>query len=444
MEAELNGRIDFQYIFLVGAGASISSNIPDALTMCRHIQENHNINEEEIQKYMNRNPPMNRYQATFRIALNKLDDRFVSRFVREQIKNARRPAPDYRWIINNFYNTIAEILTFKLNFSRLVVTTNFDPLIYYAFIQNWSNEPILIRHYEELKSMRPKDVQDEFPSIIYIHGYWQNHWMYHEPSALIAYVKQWVPALSKKYHSHDVIVIGYSGLEDSIALEWLKECLKKGRTIWWGVHSLTDVLGDTKVSTILKRFDGSDIANLIFFPIKTADKFALDLGKSLGLEQASKIHCIYPIFSWFKPISVDQFSSGAKLEFEVEGSLILKFTMGSDPFPGNNHAGFNIDTVYHELNLKEFKGITIFYSVVNSSKNKDSPGFEFKLHSKTNAWSYYVPLKLNEESHTILLEKFREQGVDLSKIWRIVIAADVKCLGKNGHCTIKIFNTELF
>jgi hypothetical protein len=306
------------------------------------------------------------------------------------------------------------------------------------------NEPILIRHYEEIISMRPHEVLDEFPSIIYLHGYWQNHWLYHEPKRLKEYSEKWITALSLIYPSHDVIVVGYSGLEDSIALRWLKECLKNDSTVWWGIHSPTGILDDTKVNAVHKRFDGCNTTNLIFFPIKSADQFALDLGKSLGLEQASKIHCINQIFSWFKPSRIDQFSSGAKLEFKVEKSLSLKFEMGSDPFPGNNHAGFNIDTREYELNLEKFKGIKIKYSVKNLSKKKDSPGFEFKLHSTINAWSYHVPLESNEESYIIPLERFREHGVDLSKIWRIVIAADVKCLGENGHCTINILKTELF
>jgi hypothetical protein len=135
--AEKAGKPNFQYIFLVGAGASISSNIPDALTMCCNIQKSYEIKEEDILKYINQD--ITRYQATFRAAMDKSDNRFISRLVRDQIQNARRPSPDYRWIINNFYNTIAEILIFKTYFSRVVITTNFDPLIYYAFIQNWYN-----------------------------------------------------------------------------------------------------------------------------------------------------------------------------------------------------------------------------------------------------------------------------------------------------------------
>lgn len=440
----IGNKNGFQYVYLVGAGASVASNIPDAFNMCKEIREKFKeIKDDEIEQNIKNG--MSKYQATFFEARKYTDDKFLSRFVRDQIKKARRPKPDYRWIINNFYNTLAEILVECKFFSGLILTTNFDPLLYYAFIQNWSTEPSLIRHYEEIKSMRPQDVLDEFPAIIYLHGYWQNHWLYHEPSELEQYAKQWKSVLSQ-YFYHDVIVVGYSGLEDSIAIDWLKECLNNNQTIWWCIHCPNDNVERDNyryIELIRRKVGDCNSKKLKIFPIKNAEQFILDLGSGLNLMQARKIQCLYSIFNWFKPINIDQFSNGASLRFDTKGYLTLNFKMGNDPFPGNNHAGINIDTVYYELCLKRFKKLRIFYNVNKITALKTSPGFEFKLHSINNAWSYHVPFEAKEGYHEIPLIKFSEQGVDLDRIWRIVIAVDVKCLGKDGECTIKIYNTEL-
>ena len=65
--------------------------------------------------------------------------------------------------------------------------------------------------------------------------------------------------------------------------------------------------------------------------------------------------------------------------------------------------------------------------------------FEFKLHSPYNAWSYHVPIeRVGLNTHKIPLERFIEHEVDLSRIWRIVIAADVNCLGRNGQVRIAL------
>lgn len=73
---------DFQYIFLDGAGASVSSNIPDTPTICRNIQEIYKIEETEISDFM-KQESRTIYQATFRAAMEKSDNNFISRFVRD-------------------------------------------------------------------------------------------------------------------------------------------------------------------------------------------------------------------------------------------------------------------------------------------------------------------------------------------------------------------------
>lgn len=429
-----------QYIFLLGAGASVSSHIPDGQTMCTNLQKEYQIDKERVKVY--KAMGLTDYQAILGAIRDITDDEFISETIRELIKKARRPEPDGRWIINNCYNILASILTEKIHFSRTVFTTNFDPLLYYAFIQNWNIEPILIRHYKELESMRPKDVYEEFPCLIYLHGYWQNHQLYHEPRQFKKYGDEWVNRLLLSWVGHDIIVIGYSGLEDSIALKWLRTCLESGKMIWWCVYCPDGILKDKQTKPIRDKLNVSG-ESLKFIPIKSADQFSLDLGKEIGITHAIEISCVNTIFEWFKPNSISHFSNGAELSYKTVKELKLDFKLGNDEFPGNNHAGLNIDTVEYEVNIDDFTSIEIDYSVNAKNILEDSPGFEFKLHSKKNAWSYHVPICKGKNKIEIPLEKFRDNGVNLNQVWRIVIAADVKCFGRNRKATVSIFKTKL-
>jgi len=437
----------FQYVFLVGAGASVSSHIPDGRTMCDQLRSKYPVTDDEIDKFERMG--MTRYQATLRAIRDTLDDKFISRYIREMIlNNARRPEPDGRWIVNNFYDTLANILAEKSYFCRVALTTNFDPLLYYAFIQNRNTEPVLIRHFEELESMRPREVYEEFPCLMYLHGYWQNHQLYNDPSQLGTYAAQWVEGLSQLLLEHDVIVVGYSGLEDSIALEWIRKCLQRGRDVFWCVHSPDGYLDNARVAQILAKLtiDSKlplDRQNLKFAPIPNADRAALDLGKALGLPRATQLATLHDVFPWFSPAGMSVFANGGSVEPRAEGSLILDFAMGDDPFPGNNHAGINIDTVEHQLSLDGYNALSVEYTVEALTAPADAAGFEIKLHSEKNAWSYHLPLRPEGNSHLVLLDEYRRNDVDLRRIWRVVIAADVKCLGTSGGARITIKRTSL-
>lgn len=429
----------FQYVLLLGAGASVSSHIPDGRIMCEALKKDYKVDEKHIKTYIDMG--LTEYQAIFRSVIEKKGSNFLPKYIRRMILFARRPEPDNRWIINNCYNTIANILNNRGYFSRTVFTTNFDPLLYYAFIQNWNVEPVLIRHYHEIESMQPRDIYDEFPCLVYLHGYWQNHQHYHEPGQLDEFAAKWIDRLMA-WLEHEIIVIGYSGLEDSIALKWLQKSLLHNKTVWWCIYSPTGKF-DYDQCKLVENKIGVDSDNLRFLPIASADHFALDLGKKLKLSQAIEVSCADRVFPWFRPNDLSHFANGSSLNITAENSLALEFAMGEDPFPGNNHAGINIDSVEHELNIDSYNKIIVEYRT-SSPFLKNAPGFEFKLHSRKNAWSYHVPLTDGKLiAHDIDLDKFRRNGVDLTKIWRVVIAADVKCFGVNGSATVSIQRTEI-
>jgi len=83
------------------------------------------------------------------------------------------------------------------------------------------------------------------------------------------------------------------------------------------------------------------------------------------------------------------------------------------------------------------------YTVEALTAPADAAGFEIKLHSEKNAWSYHLPLRPEGNSHLVLLDEYRRNDVDLRRIWRVVIAADVKCLGTSGGARITIKRTSL-
>ena len=303
---------NFKYSFLIGAGASVSSHLPDGTTLCEEVLNTYDdIKREDIPKTQAR-LGVNRYQAIFNELRQVLHDSNISEFVRDMIlDNARRPAPDFRWIINNCYSTLANILLEKPGFSRAVFTTNFDPLMYYSFIQDWNTEPVLIRHPEELVTMLPKQAFKNFPSLIYLHGYWQNHDQYHEPGQLQSYISEW-GAMLNDWLDQGLIVIGYSGSEESIALEWIKKVLNNSKSVWWGVYTPAGNIDHSYCSEIESKI-GSHNGNLNFFPIPDADQFALDLGSALDLDKPKQIIALNSVFDWFRPNSPDAFCQWSRL-----------------------------------------------------------------------------------------------------------------------------------
>ena len=525
---------DTEYVFLIGAGASVASHIHDGAAICKEILANTLIDfcfEENVLSYENRirvfeglvqeflDQGMTKYQAIMCSVRNSKDESWIARYIRKLIlENARRPKPDNRWIINNCYNTIANIISKKIlaktRFASVIATTNFDPLMYYAFIQNWDTEPVLIRSYNELLSMQPEQVRDFFPCLMFLHGYWHNHQLYNDPQQFENHREKWIHALSSNWVKNDIIVIGYSGLEDNIAQKWLAACLKEGRTVWWCLYrpknetvrnsktafnldaifekcltaydkenpkkkknirkrkreiqekyrewmrkwDLVRVLSDDDEKREIKRRLEHTGNNLRFINIESADSFALELGAKMGISEVRDVRSVVEVFPWFYPNDVSKFENGAEVSFE---SVIddkgmtefeIDFRMGNDAFPGNNHGGVNIDSVEHEVNLgqlgKNSKYIRVYYSIVEADiKNNFSEianAIEFKLHSRVSAWSYLVPIVQNGSSyHDIPLQEYADNGVDLTSVWRLVIAADVKGLGKNGHTKIRISRTEL-
>ena len=434
-------EIGFRNSFLIGAGASVSSHIPDGETISQELQREYKFGQEEIEK--NRIEGMTNYQAVMNYAKEIEGEKFISKFIRNMILiNAKRPKPDNRWIINNCYNVLANILVERKDISRAVFTTNFDPLLYYAFIQNWNTEPILIRHSDEMTTMVPRQVLNEFPCLIYLHGYWQNHYQYHDIEQLDHYIELWADRLTQ-WLENDLIVIGYSGLEDSIAMQWIGQCLENGRNVWWCIYNPNGEKLIEKENEITNKL-GADGTNLHFISIKNADQFALDLGVELGMQQAIDVHRANQVLPWFYPNDISEFANGSDLKFDTSEGFAFALSMGKDENSSNNHAGINFGTTEHEIDISKNNKFVIDYKVVSNKTTLKKAVFEYKLHGKKSAYSYYVPLgDKGNQIHEIPLQIFRDNNVDLKTIWAVVLAADVNCLGVNGKAEILINKIEL-
>ncbi len=448
------------FVFLIGAGASVTSHIPDGATVLKGLKKKYKFSHEVVDEYRDK-LRMTEYQATmYAIRNHSANGAFeISDYIRMLIeKNARRRAPDNRWIINNCHEVVAGILVHKPDFARAAITTNFDPLLNYALLQQWNTEPLLIRHYDEVESMKPAALQHRFPVLLHIHGYWQNHEVYNDPVQFAEWMSQWNAALEQSWPS-DVIVIGYSGQEDSIAMEWLRCCVRYGRTVWWCRYApggrLREFLSDEDIVANLanNRISTGRVRSQVeFIPIEGADQFALQLGTALSVPGAKDMKGIADVFPWFKPSEVSAFGNNATAKLKTyKGNIAFRespdalepkitFSMAGAKNPANNHAGINIDTVEREFRMpKRATKIRIYYSGSSSQKDRR---FEFKLHSRKNAHRVLIPIFPNKQGyHDIPLSKFL--NVDLKTIWRVVIAADSDAIKPREKASIRIHRTEL-
>jgi len=490
-----------EYVFLVGAGASIASHIPDGRTMATSIladvikylhnrfgngtEFDENADEFQAEADRHKSSGMTGYQAIMCATASLRTEDWIAKYIRSLIlDHARRPAPDRRWIINNCYNVLANIATETRKFARVILTTNFDPLLYYAFIQNWDTEPVLIRHHSELDTMKATAAREAFPCLLYLHGYWQNHLVYNDPQQFNNYRDEWVNGLSDSaWVDNDVIVVGYSGLEDNIAQSWLERCIKRRRHIWWCLYRPSEPpvrrgdgldtkkkpglldkwldrwmpqvpMTDQEEEDAIRERLGSPPPDLLtFVKTESADDFAVQLGchRGLNLSQAKRVSAAVTVAGWFRPNDMSEFGNGATITPKTDeptSGILLEFEMGQDSLPGNNHAGINIDTVEHEVSLQDElntgKALRVHYELVFAEPTTVEPKFEFKLHSKNNAWSALLPLVPDTGGYCdIPLADFKEKGgIDLCTIWRIVIAADVVGLGIRGKAHIRIKRTE--
>lgn len=142
-------------VFMFGAGTSRSCGIK---TIKELMANGNGLNGDLFEQYLEWMSEMTRSEQ--------------SETIRGVIYPAKSTVTD-RWVSNYCYLTLTKIWKKYVKSTRILLTTNFDPILFHTLVQN-NIEPKLIRHGEEVKTMDGMNTID-FPSIMYLHGLWQNH-----------------------------------------------------------------------------------------------------------------------------------------------------------------------------------------------------------------------------------------------------------------------------
>lgn len=218
---------DKQQIFFFGAGCSLSSGIPSASQLARKWFEELPVKEQDdlIRKDYTSSNAGKFYQHIYkeRFKRNSLGKKAISKYMQYSNPGAG-------------YAAFAKYLSKMINDNNyenkppFVLTVNFDDLLEQAFILYSSIHPQIISD-----AALADFINDSFFSIIKLHGDYrlapENREKY-----LQSLMKKVKVAISKKIHDADIIFIGYSGNDESIAdmMSYMHRENKNGiNNIYW-------------------------------------------------------------------------------------------------------------------------------------------------------------------------------------------------------------------
>ena len=425
------------YLFLLGAGASDSCDIPVAKGMVIDLKEQLR-KQGQWDESEERDHRLRDYQhvmSKFRFASQQAD------IIRGYIERAK--AADGRWKLNHCYLVLCEIWKSYSNYPRVLLTTNFDPLFHYALLEQ-NIEAKLIRYFSEMEYMDPFDTE-AFPSIIYLHGYWQNHHLYNNLQTFLSFRTQWVRALTPNLNRFGLVVLGYSGYPEDIAMQTLLHIHDQLGTqidgpILWCHLERTQISNETHA--VLDK-----LGNVFAVPIQDADSFMLRVGESLGLPQVIKIRAFASVLEELPPGFIGEFCNQATVSVKV-GTLsaisnqrdvtIWVKTHPDYEKPGENYAGIEIYTVKRLFDVSKHSLVIVEYdATLREGQGGGSQKFEFKLQSREAAHIEYIPIGQGKEI-SLSLARYSDEGVNLGAVDRIVIAANCEQIGCGSLLEIKL------
>jgi hypothetical protein len=85
---EKGGYAGYRYIFLIGAGASISSGIPGGDRISEQLKDEYEITDKAIEDEKSKDGTITKYQAILRLAGEETDSNFISEYIRTLIYKA--------------------------------------------------------------------------------------------------------------------------------------------------------------------------------------------------------------------------------------------------------------------------------------------------------------------------------------------------------------------
>lgn len=423
------------YLFLLGAGASYTCDIPLAKHMVTDLTKT-------LKKEGRWDEPKGQEDKVrdYQWVMSRFNVKEQIDIVRRYIEYAR--ATDGRWKLNHCYLVLSEIWKMYPQYRRTLLTTNFDPLFHYALLEQ-NIEAKIIRYFSEMKHMQPFDTE-KFPTIIYLHGYWQNHHLYNDISSWRKYRGQWVDVLLGPLQKVGLVVLGYSGHPEDLVMKTLLQARKQydriAGDIYWCHLEETQISNDTYV--VLDK-----LGNVVAVPIRDADSFMLQIGEALRLPEIMKISAFASVIKGQPPGFIWQFYNHATVDVEVESSPERSSQRGvtirikTDPEyekPGENYAGIDIYTVRRLFDFSKYSQVTLEYDAILSEHQYGStPTFEFKLQSAKAAHIENIPIGLGQEV-SLPLTSYSEDRVDLRAVDRIVIAANCEQIGCGSSLEIKL------
>ena len=152
--------------------------------------------------------------------------------------------------------------------------------------------------------------------------------------------------------------------------------------------------------------------------------------------------CLERVFAWLEPSSCSTYRENAAIKYRADESLEINVNTGSLQDNDASYAGVYIQTKQKKIDISGYKYLNIDYSgsVLRASGNAQE--FEIKLESPGKTCSLKIPLS-DRRVYEIPLAEFKDEGVDLRGVQRVVIAVNAKRIGANNQCGIVIYNTCL-
>jgi len=231
---------------LVGAGCSVTAGIPDASEMAVRIQKEWSL------------PPD---CSDYRTCMERIGTGERRKLIAEYVSNAK---------VNWAHICIAQLM--KSGYVDVVLSTNFDPLV----VRTCALLGMYPAVYDLGASVDFDPSQVISPAVIYLHGQHVGIRQIHTTSQS----QQQVPLLKKVTDfeaSHRyMLVVGYSGRNDEVFEEALKQVADFSHQLHWisysdeeaPPHLSTGFLGDEKMAFLVRGFD--------------ADRFFIRITQEIG------------------------------------------------------------------------------------------------------------------------------------------------------------------
>ncbi|WP_417327224.1 tetratricopeptide repeat protein [Halarcobacter sp.] len=259
-----------KYCFLLGAGASVSSNIPSGESLAKKwFNEIKNIlDEEELMKWkkekkIDEEDLASSYSSIYekRFEVNKAEGYFE---IQRNLEN-KEPSIGYAYL--------GKILAESNH--KFVITTNFDSLIEDSLFLYTNSKPLVCGH-ESLASYI--DTHTNRPTIVKIHRDVLLE-PFSEKETIDELKKQWKEALKPLVSNFHLVVIGYAGNDGSL-MDYLSDIEDRKNIYWCKRESssinekINDLLSDNDFIVNIEGFDSLMIeikSSLDLNNIKTSD-----------------------------------------------------------------------------------------------------------------------------------------------------------------------------